>query len=176
MRKICAEKLRHACWVSLGLRKRNCNYDWFCHEQNWSKVLADANDHGRCLSPYTTKVRAETGNTVWPYLPNPVGRGRDYAKFLCRPYKVTHCHFQGYQLRQILGVGNRSSKNVTLGKFWQDLEILKAFLISLEVSFLHGLFLPFFESQNFLPRSLGPGFLTRIPASRWVSDFSICHP
>ena len=34
----------------------------------------------------------------------------------------------------------------------------------------------FFESQNFLPKSLGFGFLTRISASRWVSDFTIRHP
>ena len=43
----------------------------------------------------------------------------------------------------ILGVPNGTSKNVGLGKFWQDLEISEAFLISLEVSFFHGLFLLF---------------------------------
>ena len=37
-----------------------------------------------------------------------------------------------------VGVANGTSKNVGLGKFWQDLEISEAFLISLEVSFLHG--------------------------------------
>ena len=41
------------------------------------------------------------------------------------------------------GVANSTTKNVGLGKFWQDLEISEAFLISLEVSFLHGLFLLF---------------------------------
>ena len=41
------------------------------------------------------------------------------------------------------GVPNGTSKNVGLGKFWQDLEISEAFLISLEVSFFHGLFLLF---------------------------------
>ena len=41
------------------------------------------------------------------------------------------------------GVANGTSKNVGLGKFWQDLEISEAFLISLEVSFFHGLFLLF---------------------------------
>ena len=71
---------------------------------------------------------------------------------------------------------NGTSKNVGLGKFWQDLEISEAFLISLEVSFLHGLFFTFFESRNFLPKSLGLGFLTRISASRRVSDFTIRHP
>ena len=69
-----------------------------------------------------------------------------------------------------------TAKNVGLGKFWQDLEISEAFLISLEVLFLHGLFLVFFESRNFLPKSLGLGFLTRISASRRVSDFTIRHP
>ena len=74
-----------------------------------------------------------------------------------------------------LGVVNGTSKNVGIGKCWQDLEISEAFLISLKVSFLHGLFL-LFLSQHFLPKSLGLGFLTRISASRRVSDFTICHP
>ena len=34
----------------------------------------------------------------------------------------------------------------------------------------------FFESRNFSPKSLRLGFLTRILASRQVSDFTICHP
>ena len=34
----------------------------------------------------------------------------------------------------------------------------------------------FFESRNVLPKSLGLGFLTRISASRRVSDFTIRHP
>ena len=34
----------------------------------------------------------------------------------------------------------------------------------------------FFESRNFLPKSLGLGFLARISASRRVSDFTIRHP
>ena len=34
----------------------------------------------------------------------------------------------------------------------------------------------FFESRNFLPKSLGLGFLTRISMSRRVSDFTISHP
>ena len=34
----------------------------------------------------------------------------------------------------------------------------------------------FFESRNFLPKSLGLGFLTRISAFRRVSDFTIPHP
>ena len=67
-----------------------------------------------------------------------------------------------------LGVANGTSKNVGLGKFWQDLEISETFLISLEVSFFHGLFLLFL--------SLGLGFLTRISTSRRVSDFTIRHP
>ena len=37
-------------------------------------------------------------------------------------------------------------------------------------------FFPFFESRNFSPKSLGLGFLTRISASRRVSDFTIRHP
>ena len=33
-----------------------------------------------------------------------------------------------------------------------------------------------FEFRNFLPKSLGLGFLTRVSASRRVSDFTIRHP
>ena len=36
--------------------------------------------------------------------------------------------------------------------------------------------LTLFEIRNFLPRSLGLGFLTGISASRRVSDFTIRHP
>ena len=74
-----------------------------------------------------------------------------------------------------LGAANGTSKNVALGKVCQNLEISEAFMISLEVSFFHGLFL-LFESRNFLPKSLGLGFLTRISASWRVSDFTIRHP
>ena len=49
-------------------------------------------------------------------------------------------------------MANGTLKNVGFGKFWEDLEISEAFLISLEVSFLHGLFLLFFESQNFFTK------------------------
>ena len=52
---------------------------------------------------------------------------------------------------------NGTSKNVGLGKFWQDLEISEAFLISLEVSFFHGLFY-FFESRKFSPKGPGSDF------------------
>ena len=48
-----------------------------------------------------------------------------------------------------VGAANSTLKNVGLGKFWQDLEILRVFLISLEVSFLHGLFLPFSSLKTF---------------------------
>ena len=74
------------------------------------------------------------------------------------------------------GVANGTSKNVGLGKFWQDLEISEAFLISLKVSFFHGLLLLFLSLETFSPKSLGLGFLTRISASRRVSDFTIRHP
>ena len=73
-------------------------------------------------------------------------------------------------------MANGTSKNVSLGEFWQDLEISETFLISLEVSFFHGLYFTFFESRNFSPKSLGLGFLTRILASRRVLDFTIRHP
>ena len=47
-----------------------------------------------------------------------------------------------------LGVANGTTKNVALGKFWQDLEISEAF----EVSFLHGLFLLFLSLETFYQR------------------------
>ena len=57
-----------------------------------------------------------------------------------------------------LGVANGTSKNVGLGKFWQDLEISEAFLISLEVSFLHGLYLLFLSLETFYQRVSGSDF------------------
>ena len=59
---------------------------------------------------------------------------------------------------QVLGVANGISKNVGLGKFWQYLEISEAFLISLEVSFLHGLFLFFLSLETFYQRVSGSDF------------------
>ena len=56
------------------------------------------------------------------------------------------------------GVANGTTKNVGLGKFWQDLEISEAFLISLEVSFLHGLFLLFLSLETFYQRVSGSDF------------------
>ena len=44
---------------------------------------------------------------------------------------------------------NGTSKNGGLRKFWQDLEILEEFLVSLKVSFLHGLFLLFLSLETF---------------------------
>ena len=56
------------------------------------------------------------------------------------------------------GVANGTSKNVGLGKFWQDLEISEAFLISLEVSFLHSLYLLFLSLETFYQRVSGSDF------------------
>ena len=56
------------------------------------------------------------------------------------------------------GVANGTSKNVGLGKFWQDLEISEVFLISLEVSFLHGLYLLFLSLETFYQRVSGSDF------------------
>ena len=57
-----------------------------------------------------------------------------------------------------LGVVNGTSKNVGIRKCWQDLEISEAFLISLEVSFLHGLFLLFLSLETFYQRVSGSDF------------------
>ena len=43
-------------------------------------------------------------------------------------------------------------------KFWLDLEISEAFLISLEVSFFHGLFLLLLSLETFHQRVLGSDF------------------
>ena len=43
-------------------------------------------------------------------------------------------------------------------KFWQDLEISEAFLINLEVSFFHGLFLLFLSLETFHQRVSGSDF------------------
>ena len=65
----------------------------------------------------------------------------------------------GLQLWRIaLGVANGTLKNVSLGKFWQDLEISETFLISLEVSFFHGLFLLFLSLETFHQRVSGSDF------------------
>ena len=55
-------------------------------------------------------------------------------------------------------VANGTTKNVGLGKFSQDLEVSEAFLISLEVSFLHGLFLLFLNLETFYQRVSGSDF------------------
>ena len=65
----------------------------------------------------------------------------------------THCKLQPHK-----GVPNGTSKNLGLGKFWQDLEISEAFLISLEVSFFHGLFLLFLSLETFHQRVSGSDF------------------
>ena len=55
-------------------------------------------------------------------------------------------------------MANGTSKNVGVGKFWQDLEISEAFLISLEVSFLYGLFLLSLSLETFYQRVSGSDF------------------
>ena len=58
----------------------------------------------------------------------------------------------------IIGVANGTSKTWFSEKFWLDLEISEAFLISLEVSFFHGLFLLFLSLETFHQRVLGSDF------------------
>ena len=67
-----------------------------------------------------------------------------------------NCNLEKFQAN--LRVANGTSKNVGLGKFWQDLVISKAFLISLEASFLHGLFLPFLSLKTFYQGLSGSDF------------------
>ena len=62
-------------------------------------------------------------------------------------------------------MANGTSKNVGLAKFWQDLEISEAFFDKSRSLVFAWFVFTFFESRNFLPKSLGLGFLTRISAS-----------
>ena len=69
------------------------------------------------------------------------------------------CHaMPGHTLRGGEWLANGTSKNVGLGKFWQDLEISEAFLTSLEVSFFHGLFFLFLSLETFHQRVSGSDF------------------
>ena len=63
--------------------------------------------------------------------------------------KNEHVHFSCAYAYCMLGVANGTLKNVSLRKFWQDLEISEVFLTSLEVSFLHGLFFLFLSLETF---------------------------
>ena len=71
-------------------------------------------------------------------------------------------HFSVSAERKILlhslGVANGTLKNLDLRKFWQDLKISEAFLISVKVSFLYGLFLPFLSLETFNQRVSGSDF------------------
>ena len=69
-----------------------------------------------------------------------------------------------------------TSKNVVLGKFWQDLEISEAFFDKSRSLVFAWFVFTFFESRNSLTKSLGLGFLTRISSSRQVSDFPFATP
>ena len=61
--------------------------------------------------------------------------------------------------KPLQGVANGTSKNVGLGKFWQKiLGISDTFLVSLEVSFFHGLFLLFLSLETFHQRVSGSDF------------------
>ena len=55
-------------------------------------------------------------------------------------------------------MANSTLKNVGVGKFREDLEISEAFLIGLEVLFLHGLFLLFLSLEIFYQRVSGSDF------------------
>ena len=63
--------------------------------------------------------------------------------------KNEHVHFSCAYAYCMLGVANGTSKNVSLEKFWQDLEISEVFLTSLEVSLLHALFFLFLSLETF---------------------------
>ena len=58
----------------------------------------------------------------------------------------------------IPGVTNGTSKNVGLGKFWQDLEISETFLISLQVSFFSWFVFTFLSLETFYQRVSGSDF------------------
>ena len=58
----------------------------------------------------------------------------------------------------VSGVANGTSKSVGLGKSWQDLKILRAFLIGLEGSSLHSLFLFVLSLKTFYQGVSGSDF------------------
>ena len=73
-----------------------------------------------------------------------------YLAFFSKREEQIHSNFdrRSFILARIqhnkeIRVANFTSKNVGLGKFFQDLDISEAFMIRLEVSFFHGLFLLF---------------------------------
>ena len=76
----------------------------------------------------------------------------------CLHFSKSANFYVTYDQKSILGVANGTSKNVGLGKFWHDLEISETFLISLEVSFFHGLFLLFLSIETFHQRVSGSDF------------------
>ena len=77
--------------------------------------------------------------------------------------------------RSCWGVANGSLKNVGLGKILTGSRNLGS-IFDKSRSLVFGWFVStFFESRNFLPKSLGLGFLARVSASRRVSDFTIRH-
>ena len=80
-----------------------------------------------------------------------------YPNLPCRLY-LRYKNISTKLSRVYLGVANGTSKNVGLGKFWQDLEISEVFLISLEVSFFHGLLLLFLSLETFHQRVSGSDF------------------
>ena len=59
--------------------------------------------------------------------------------------KIIPTWLKNQRFDPIEGVANGTSKNVGLGKFWQDLEILETFLISQSLVFSWFVF-TFFES------------------------------
>ena len=83
---------------------------------------------------------------ILPQQAGPLEQGRESPVLVC----IINCS-KG---------GEWSAKNMGLGKFWLDLEILEAFLMGLNVSFLYVICI--LESQIF--------FL-----SQWVSESQICH-
>ena len=85
-------------------------------------------------------------------------------------------HFAGLLSSAAVGVANDTSKNVGLGNVLAGTRNLgSVFDKSRNLVFAWFVF-TFFESRNFLPKSLRLAFLTRILASRPVSDFTIHHP
>ena len=121
----------------------------------------------RCSADTSTDISADSVNR------HPTEGCTNYTRSFS--LKESHCQVS-FSAHLTIGVANGTSKNVGLGKFWQDLEISEAFLISLEVSFLHGLFLLFLSLETFYQRVSGSDSLTGISASRRVSDFTIRHP
>ena len=122
------------------------------YEQPWSHLLDFSTRYCGTAFPLTVSdivlfvayllAKKLAPSTIWTYI-----------------FVLSYVHKIGsFSDPTTAGVANGTLRNVGLGKFWQDLEISEAFTTSLEISFLHGLFLIFLSLETFYQRVSGSDF------------------